>query len=172
MQLARQKRQPRQSRSSSGLGRSGSGGSCREPQSLWPRQERLGHRRTGPGTDAFVRPGSNRGLTKATVRKHRRNSPAASPARMWLRDRRGPRIRETATSPPRSRSWMAGIGTSRLFAACGNTAEVGGEADTPRTSLDRRDDPEPTLGGNPAMQRSPAAPGVLSFGAAAQARVQ
>ena len=27
-------------------------------------------------------------------------------------------------------------------------------------------------GGNPAMQRSPAAPGVLSFGAAAQARVQ
>jgi hypothetical protein len=27
-------------------------------------------------------------------------------------------------------------------------------------------------GGNPAMQQSPAAPGVLSFGAAAQARVQ
>ncbi len=53
---------------------------------------------------------SNRGLTKATVRKHRRNSPAASPARMGLRDRRRPRIRETATSPPRSRSWMAGIG--------------------------------------------------------------
>jgi hypothetical protein len=31
---------------------------------------------------------SNRGLTKATVRKHRRNSPAASPVRMGLRDRR------------------------------------------------------------------------------------
>ena len=27
-------------------------------------------------------------------------------------------------------------------------------------------------GGNPAMQQSPATPGVLSFGAAAQARVQ
>ena len=47
------------------------------------------------------------------------------------------------------------------------------EADMPNDRAASAYDPRADISrGNPAMQQSPAAPGVLSFGAASQARVQ